>query len=49
MKKAEVIKELVNIYGYGLPAALTIFNYLSDSGTQTITRQELDIFLEENY
>ena len=49
MKRTEIIKELVNLYGYGLPAAIANYNCLSDSGAHEVTRQELDSFIEENY
>ena len=49
MKKNEIIKELVNVYRYSLPAALAIYNYISDNGRLTVVRSDLDNFLENEY
>lgn len=49
MKKNEIIKELVNVYRYSLPAALAIYNYISDNGRLMVVRTDLDNFLENEY
>lgn len=49
MKKNEIIKELVNVYRYSLPAALTIYNYISANGRLMVVRSDLDNFLENEY